>query len=328
MKYDLSSITVSPDASILDGIKTIERGTMQIALVVNNENKLLGTLTDGDVRRGLLRGVALDQAISQVMNRKPVTCNLTEGREAALALMRRLTIHQIPVLDDNGKLVGLEWFDEPMAAKGDDTWIVLMAGGLGTRLYPLTEAIPKPMLPIGGRPLIETIVRNFTAQGYRRLFLSLNYKAEVFRDHFGDGSRFDADIQYLTEDKKLGTAGALSLLPERPTHPLLVMNGDLLTSINFRQLLNFHHEHKAMATMCVREYSFQVPYGVVNTDGWRLKSLQEKPTHNFFVNAGIYVIDPAALDLIPPGEHFDMPQLFECIMTARRDVATFPIREY
>lgn len=262
------------------------------------------------------------------MNRSPRFLTNGFSRAAAAEMMRRLSIHQLPVVDSDGRVVGIELFDELVAPQDAATWVVLMAGGLGTRLRPLTENVPKPMIPVGGRPLLETIVRNFESQGFREIFLSVNYKSDVIRTHFGDGLNFGVSIGYLVEEKRLGTAGALSLLPNRPPGPIVVMNGDLLTSVNFRQLVEFHREQGALATMCVREYAFQVPYGVVQTEGSRLSAVIEKPVHNFFVNAGVYVIEPAALDLIPSGEFFDMPQLFERITSGGGTASVFPIHEY
>ncbi len=329
MKRDLSSILIAPDTLVLDAIKAIDVGGIQIAFIADANRRLLGTVTDGDIRRGLLRGVGLNQPVHLVMNKTPHTIRSDKSRAAVAEKMRRLSIHQLPVIDANEQLIGVEVFDDLHAAAEADTWIVLMAGGLGTRLRPLTDNMPKPMIPVGGRPLLETIIRNFEAQGFRRIYLSVNYKSEAIRDHFGDGINFGVSIDYLFETKKLGTAGALSLLPERPPGPIVVMNGDLLTSVNFHQLVDFHREQCALATMCVREYSFQVPYGVVQTDGSRLTAVVEKPVHNFFVNAGVYVIEPAALDLLPKEETFDMPELFERIQQeGAGGAAVFPIHEY
>lgn len=328
MPRDLAPLLIRPEASIIEAIKAIEAGGAQIALVTDTEGKLLGTVTDGDIRRGLLKGIATSQAVAQVMNKTPRVLDAGLGRAAAVEMMRRLSIHQLPVIDAHSRVVGLELFDELVAPQDSDTLVVLMAGGLGTRLRPLTENVPKPMIPVGGRPLLETIVRNFETQGFRRIFLSVNYKSEVIREHFGDGLRFGVSIDYLVEQQRLGTAGALSLLPQRPTGPIIVMNGDLLTSVNFRHLVEFHRQQGARATMCVREYSFQVPYGVVQTDGSRLKQIVEKPVHSFFVNAGVYVIEPSALVLLPEGQPFDMPQLFDAITSRDGIASVFPIHEY
>lgn len=328
MLRDVSKVMVRPEAAVLDAVKAIDAGGVQIVLVVDADRRLLGTVTDGDVRRGLLAGIGLDQSVELVMNSKPRTLREGQSRETAIELMRRVSIHQLPVVDPQGRVIGLEWFYDLISPQDENVWVVLMAGGLGTRLRPLTENIPKPMLPVGGRPLLETIVRNFAAQGFRQIFLSVNYKSEIIRAHFEDGLKFGVSIEYIDEEKRMGTAGALSLLPRRPTGPVIVMNGDLLTSVNFRQLVEFHRQQGARATMCVREYSFQVPYGVVQTEGSRLTAVIEKPVHNFFVNAGVYVVDPSALVLLPQGEAFDMPQLFDAVTDSGSTAGAFPIHEY
>jgi NDP-sugar pyrophosphorylase family protein len=222
----------------------------------------------------------------------------------------------------------VELLDYLLEAPERENWVVLMAGGLGTRLAPLTDNCPKPLLKVGNKPILETIIENFISHGFKRFYLSVNYKAEMIEEYFGDGSRWGAEIRYLREDKKMGTAGALGLIPEPLTQPFLVMNGDLLTKVNFSQLLNFHQEQNAHATMCVREYDFQVPYGVVSVDKHRIKSIEEKPVHRFFVNAGIYVLDPEAVSLIPADMPYDMTSLFEQMTANEREVIAFPVREY
>ncbi|MGQ9826160.1 MAG: nucleotidyltransferase family protein, partial [Desulfotomaculales bacterium] len=206
--------------------------------------------------------------------------------------------------------------------------VVIMAGGLGSRLRPLTDECPKPLLKVGGKPLLETILENFLEYGLYNFYFSVNYRAEMIREYFGDGSRWGANIEYINEEKRLGTAGALSLLPEKPKNTVLVMNGDLLTKINFEHLLDFHADTKADATMCVKEYNFQIPYGVVKTDRHRLIEIEEKPVKTFFISAGIYAIEPAVIDLIPRNTYFDMPGLFEKLIKENREAAVFPIREY
>lgn len=328
MKTQLQDILVSPDATILQAIQAIDRGALQAVLVVDANRRLLGTVTDGDIRRGILRGVGVDQPVREIMNTQPVSLRDGDDRAAALGLMKRLSIHHLPVVDAQGRVIGIEWFDELVAGPHEETWVALMVGGLGTRLRPLTRNLPKPMIPVGGRPLLETIIVSLATQGYYRFFLCINYMADVIRDYFGDGTKLGVEITYLEEKERMGTAGALSLLPDRPTEPMLVMNGDLLTTVNFNSLIAFHKEHNAAATMCVREYSMQVPYGVVRTDGSRLLGVTEKPVEKYFVNAGIYVLDPPALDLIPKGQFFDMPDLFSRILDQGGVASVFPIREY
>ena len=325
---DWKNVLVSPDTLIRETIRIIDEGALKIALVVDAEKKLLGTVSDGDIRRGILKGFSLEDPVDALMNRYPIVVSQNSGREEMLALMRTKQVYQIPVVSSSGMLVGLELIDALLAPPQRENWVLLMAGGLGTRLHPLTADIPKPLLKIGDKPILESIIGNFISYGFSRFFISVNYKSELIEDHFGDGSQWGIQIEYIREDKKLGTAGALSLLPERPTMPLLVMNGDVLTKVNFEQLIEFHLEHRAEATMCVREYDFQVPYGVVKFDQHRISSIEEKPIQRFFVNAGIYVLEPSVLGEIPHDTYFDMPTLFERLVEARRETAVFPVREY
>lgn len=325
---DWKNILVSPDTSIREAIRIIDQGALKIALVVDEEKHLVGTISDGDIRRGILKGCELENTVQQIMNTSPSVAGKSDGRERVLALMRQKQIYQIPLVDGDGVLVGLEVIDTFLNTVRRENWVVLMAGGLGTRLKQLTADTPKPLLKVGDKPILETILDNFIEHGFCRFFISVNYRSEMIEDYFGDGSRWGVQIDYLREDKKLGTAGALSLLPEKPSAAVLVMNGDLLTKVNFEQLLNFHTEHVSSATMCVREYDFQVPYGVVNLDQHRILSIEEKPIQRFFVNAGIYVLEPEILEMIQPDTHLDMPSLFDKLVNQEKETAAFPIREY
>lgn len=328
MKARLQDILIQPHATILDAVRAIDLGAVGIALVADEDRRLLATVTDGDIRRGLLRGLPLAACVTEVMRRDPTAVRQEEGQEAALRLMRRLTIHQVPIVDGEGRVVGIEWADRLVGIEAQDTPVVLMAGGLGVRLRPLTDQIPKPMLPVGGRPLLETIIRNFADQGFRRFYISVNHRREIVQNFFGDGSRHGVEIEYLIEDQPLGTAGALSLLPERPTTPILVMNGDLLTAERFETMLRFHAVNRAAATMAAREYSHQVPYGVIRTKGPQLLSIEEKPTESYFVNAGIYVISPGALDFLALGQRQDMPELFAQLISGGHKACVFALQEY
>jgi dTDP-glucose pyrophosphorylase/predicted transcriptional regulator len=325
---DLKKIQVTSETTIRETIQRIDASALQIALVTDNNGKLLGTVTDGDIRRGILRGLVLDEAIRTVMNNSPQVCRVEDSREANLARMKCTGLHHMPILDDAGCLIGLETLDELVAPIKRDNLVILMAGGLGTRLRPLTDECPKPMLKIGGRPILETILLNFIEGGFKHFLISVNYKSEIITDYFGDGSNWGVEIQYIHEHEKLGTAGALGLLTKKPNSSFLVMNGDLLTKINFNQLLDFHRSQGAQATMCVREYDFQVPYGVVKIDKQRITSIDEKPTQRFFVNAGVYVLEPETLNCIPINHNFDMPTLFQQLIKQEKETAVFPIREY
>lgn len=321
-------ILVLPEISIREAIQVLDKSAKQIVLVVDKNNRLVGTVTDGDIRRSILKGMSLEEPTQKIMNPDPTVAMIDESRESILALMQRKGLHHIPLVDENRCVIGLETLDELIKSRARENWVVLMAGGLGSRLSPLTDECPKPMLRVGNKPLLETILENFIEYGFHRFYISVNYMADVVKAYFGDGSRWGVDICYLHEDQRLGTAGALSLLPQRPTEALLVMNGDVLTKVNFKQLLDFHSGHDAQATMCVREYDFQIPYGVVKIDNHRIAGIDEKPVQRFFVNAGIYVLEPAALDFILKGCYFDMPTLLEKLIEQKKETAVFPIREY
>ncbi|MCR4509777.1 nucleotidyltransferase family protein [Pseudomonas sp. 32.2.56] len=321
-------IVVSPEISLREAIRRIDASGIQMALVVDVDMRLRGVLSDGDVRRSILNGIDLDGPVLQAMNANPKTGSVHTPRAEVLAMMRRFTFHHLPLIDDDGRVGGLAMLDDFMGVVERDNWVVLMVGGLGSRLRPLTDTCPKPMLHIGGKPILESILESFMEQGFRRFFLSVNYMAEVIKDYFGDGSKWGARIEYLHETERLGTAGALSLLPERPAVPLVVMNGDLITKANFAAMLDFHEEHQVAATMAVREYDLQVPYGVVKVDGVRIASIEEKPIHRFFVNGGIYVLGRDVIDVIPPNTFFDMPSLFQDLESRGCKAAAYPLREY
>ena len=321
-------VLVSPDLSVREAIEVIEQNHMQIVVVVDAENRLLGTVTDGDVRRAILKGIPLDKPVGLIMKKKPVVVRANESRDRILSIIKKKVIHQIPILDELGRVIGIEVLDELIRNERKDNWVVLMAGGEGSRLHPLTHDCPKPLLNIGSKPILETILESFIDAGFHRFYLSVNYKNEMIRSHFGNGSRWAVEIDYIQENEKLGTAGSLSRLPKSPTSPIIVMNGDVLTKINFNHLLNFHLENDSDATMCIREYDFQVPYGVVQIDQHLIRSIDEKPIHRFFVNAGIYVLEPEALKFIPKNSHFDMPQLFHKLKARKKVITGFPVREY
>jgi dTDP-glucose pyrophosphorylase len=326
---DWRKTIVGPDGTVADAIAALDRGALQICLVVTTDGMLAGTITDGDVRRGLLSGIPLDSPLSPIMRDAPLVAQIGDSPAHMLELMRRRDIRQLPVISSDGQIVDLVLIERLLAeAPRRDNLVVLMAGGMGTRLLPLTEDVPKPLLRVGSKPILETIIETFVSQGFHRFAITVNYKAEMIKAHFGNGQAWGIDISYLEERERLGTAGPLSLLPERPTLPVLVMNGDLLTKVDFPALLDFHAESGADATMCVREYDFQVPFGVVDIDNHRITGLVEKPVHSVFVNAGIYALSPSLLDLIPKETFFDMPDLFTAAISQGYATTAFPIREY
>ncbi|MFJ8064180.1 nucleotidyltransferase family protein [Psychrobacillus sp. NPDC096426] len=322
------SILVNENNTLLETMKIIDVSSMQFAAVVDGDLNLLGTVTDGDIRRSILRGEGLDVPIKQVMNPSPICATIENTYSDCLNLLKRHKLKQIPIISEGNKIIDIIFADEDPITKNNENTVILMAGGLGTRLRPLTENIPKPMLNVGNKPILETIIEGFKQYGFTNFIISVNYKKEVIQDYFQDGTAFGVSISYIEENKRMGTAGALSLLKEKPTSPIFVMNGDLLTQVNFEQLLHFHEDTDAVATMCVREYEYQIPYGVIETDGQQLVSIKEKPMQRSFVNAGIYVLSPEVFDYIPQGEFYDMPDLYKQLIEKQNNVSAFPVREY
>ncbi|MBF0623612.1 MAG: nucleotidyltransferase family protein [Magnetococcales bacterium] len=328
MGHDWRNVLVEPDLPIFKALDVMNRGAMRVVLVVDDNRHLMGIMTDGDVRRGLLHRIDMDAPVSRVMCVNPVTVPETDSRETIRSLMGARGLEHVPVLDKAGRLVGLKTLQDLTRPVTRDNWVVIMAGGLGSRLGDLTADCPKPLLNVGSRPILEIILESFIEYGFHRFFFSVNYKKGMIQDHFGDGSRFGVTIEYLEEDRRLGTAGSLTLLPDFPDDPLFVMNGDLLTRIDFDDILDFHLRHQAAATLCVRKVEHSVPYGVVEMDGHRLIGIEEKPVREYFVNAGIYLLNPETLSLVPEGVHYDMTDLFREIMDSGGTTAAFPFLEY
>lgn len=325
---DLKELTVAPDASLRAAIEAIDRSKRQIALVVDAAGKLVATVTDGDVRRGILRGVDLDGPVSQVMHETPTTVIQGAPDGETRRLIRERKLQHVPVLDDAGRLVDLATVEDLFGVTPNDTRVVLMAGGLGTRLRPLTETVPKPMLPVGGKPMLEQIIQRFSDQGFWRISISVNYRADMVRDYFGKGENHGVEIEYIEEEQRMGTAGALSLLSEKPDGPCIVMNGDVLVALQFPELLAFHKDKSALGTLVVREYEQQVPYGVVRSQDGLMTGIEEKPVERYFVNAGIYVLSPEAVERLEPGVPLDMPDLLMRISGDGGNVGVFPLRDY
>ncbi|MGR5064415.1 nucleotidyltransferase family protein [Photobacterium sp. DNB22_13_2] len=324
------SVAIMPKHTIRDALEIINREALRVALVVDDEQRLIGVVTDGDIRRGLLKNLSLSDSVSLVMNEKPMTAKLGTSREVLLALMEKKGILSIPLVDSFGKLAGLETLHTALLQPKYDNPVFLMAGGFGTRLRPLTDTCPKPMLKIGNKPILETVIRSFIKAGFVNFYISTHYMSEQIQAHFGDGSELGVKITYIHEDEPLGTGGALGLLPpDLPEGlPLIMMNGDVLTKVDFQHLLNFHLQNEADATMCVHEYDYQIPYGVINGEGNRITSMVEKPIQRFYVNAGIYVVSPEVIRSVPKNHRVDMPTLLEQHMKKRENVLMFPIHEY
>jgi dTDP-glucose pyrophosphorylase/CBS domain-containing protein len=325
---DWEKAIIHPDTSIWEAMQIINATDMQIALVNDEQSRLVGVITDGDIRRGLLEAISLNEPVNLIMNRNFTSVGRNFSREEILSLMKLKALRQIPVLDDQGRVVDLKILTELIQLPPRDNWVMLMGGGLGTRLRPLTDDCPKPLLKVGNKPVLETILENFIEFGFQKFYISVNYKAKMIENTLGDGSRWGVSIRYLREERPLGTAGALGLLPERPELPLIVMNADVLSKVNILHLLDFHQCHQAIATMGICEYHFQVPYGVVKTDRHRLIGIDEKPRQRFFVNAGVYILEPAVLDFVPRDAKLDMTSLFERLIDQGYATTAFPIWEY
>ncbi len=325
---NIERLLLKEDALIKDAMLAIDEGACKIALVINEEMKLLGTITDGDIRRAILQEISLDSSIVDIYCKTPIIASPNTSKSDLIELAESHKILRIPIVDPDGRLVALDTLEELIHANDRPNKVILMVGGLGTRLRPLTNNVPKPMLHVGGKPILETIVKKFVSHGFTNIVMCVNYKSEIIKDHFGTGEKFGVTIEYIHEDKRMGTAGALTLLKEKPTEPFFVMNGDLLTDVNFESLLDYHIINNSMVTMCVREYDFQVPFGVVNLEGHNIKSIVEKPIHKFFVSAGIYMLEPACIDFIPEDEFYDMPTLFDQLIKKDEATISFPLSEY
>lgn len=325
--YKIDEIKINQNASIKEALKVIDKGAIKVAVVLSDDGLLLGMLNDGDIRRALLKGMSLGDSIAGIINKHPVVANINDTKERILELANEKKLHQIPIIS-NGKLIGIQDIREFLTPKNKPNKVILMVGGLGTRLRPLTNDVPKPMLDVGNKPILHTIVENFAKYGYTDIIMCVNYKSEIIKEYFGNGDKFGVKIEYVLESKRMGTAGALSLLKERPKDDFFVMNGDLLTNVNFEYLHEYHKDSNALASICIRKYEMQVPYGVVNVRANKVTSIEEKPTQSFFVSAGIYMFSPIVLDFIPKGVFYDMPTLFSELLKHDFPIHPFPIREY
>lgn len=328
----ISELSIGPDTPIIDVMKVLETSYAKTVFVVDDEGQLLGSVTDGDIRRGIIKKFNPGDAIRNIMNAKPILVRSKDGQidvEAVRNLIMENKINAVPVVDELGKIIKLVTSEGLMHDKVKLNTVVIMAGGLGSRLGELTADCPKPMLKVGDKPILQIIIENLKEHGFRNFYISVNYKADVIENYFQDGKKFSVSIKYIKEKEKMGTAGSLTLLPERNGLPIIVMNGDVLTKVDFNQLLLNHEKSRYVASMCVRKFDFQVPFGVIETQGEFIRKIEEKPLHSFFVNAGIYVINHEALDEIPKGCYFDMPALFDRIIALNKNGAgVFPIHEY
>ena len=325
---DVKNIVLNKKNTILKALELLDLYALRIVLVVGENNQLLGSVTDGDIRRGLLKGQDLHASVESIMHTTPYSIDegsLTDRQ--IFEIMREKRYLALPIIK-NGQLVNIITLDDLIRTKRKENPVFIMAGGFGTRLRPLTDKCPKPMLPIGGKPLLETIILSLKEQGFYKFYISTHYLPEIIKNHFGNGENFDIQIQYVHENEPLGTGGALSLLPRQEVDlPFIMINGDVLTNINFIKLIDFHVSQNAVATMCVREFQYQIPYGVVNSEKNNIQSMTEKPSYYFDINTGIYVISPELLEQVEP-QFIGMPTILEQQIGKSQKVVSYPIHEY
>ena len=319
---------VKKDATLRAVAENLNVSSLKIVLVVDDDGSLIGTITDGDIRRNLLSAKSFETTAGEVMTRNPLVVPKDVSKETVLQLMHANKIQQIPIVDSNNLLVGLHQWDDFEKPLIRDCPVVLMAGGKGIRLRPMTENCPKPMLEVSGRPILEHILRKVSAEGFSKFFISINYMGHVIEEYFGDGQNYGVDIQYLKEDDILGTAGALSLLPELASENFLVLNGDVISDVNCAALLDFHNNHQAMATMAVKVHDWELPYGVVEVEGLNISGFQEKPTIRSLVNAGVYALSTHSLKWLEYNRRKDMPELFDDLNSANQKTVAYLVHEH
>lgn len=332
MPRDIQPILIRPNDTLGKVLERLNESGLGIVLVVDDGQRLIGTITDGDVRRAILGKLDLSTFAAVILERKAGTIYskpfvAKRGLKAGyyLKILQEHGVLHLPLVDESSKVVSLVTMDDFVSSRLP-LQAVVMAGGRGTRLFPLTEETPKSMLTVGDRPLLEIIIERLKQAGIQQVSVSTHHKPEKITEHFGDGGGFGVDLNYVSENRPMGTAGALGLMAP-PKETLLIINGDILTDVDFKAMLNFHREHKADLTVAVRQYDLQVPYGVVECNGEKVQRLQEKPVCNFFVNAGIYLMEPLVHKYIPSGERQDMTDLIQILIENGRFVVSFPVHE-
>jgi len=320
---------LSDKATILEAISLINSSSYFIAIVIDKEKKLIGTITDGDIRRGLIEGVSINDSCIKIMNKSPLVSHEDDSHETRLQIMKANSIKQLPVVNFKKEVVGLIYFGELIHEDVLENTMLIMAGGFGKRMQALTKNTPKPMLLLGEKPIMEHIILKAKAHGFRKFLISVHYLPEKIIEYFSDGSSLGVDIKYLHENKPLGTAGAISLIDKDFDTPLVITNGDLLIDINYKNLLDFHNEHNADATMAIRRHVIENPFGVVETENLFIKSIKEKPSYQSNVNAGIYVINNKIKECIKPKEYIDMPDLFNQLLDKNQNLnfLAYPLHE-
>lgn len=326
---DATGVVLRDNARIIDAIATIDQTDARIALVVNDSGRLIGSLTDGDVRRGLLRGKSLQDPLKDIMHTSPHALPLGTSREHILGMMESVEIKQIPLLAADGTIAGIVTYNTLLGLRHAPrpNPVVIMAGGKGRRLLPITSDIPKPMVEIGNKPILEWILRRFIHQGFQEFHIAVNYLGHMIEQYFGNGSRFGCTISYIREEEFLGTAGALSLISSNIEHPLVVANGDILASVNFGDVMDSHMASGSIATICARAHHVEVPYGVIQLENGMMKAIVEKPVYEDLISAGMYALSPEALRYIPKNTVMDMPTVFTALLRDNKPVSVYSLQE-
>ena len=326
---NINNYTIPSSSSVRQVILKLQANASQIVIVINKkERQVLGTVTDGDIRRALLKGIELDSSADDIMNRNFIFLLEPASKKDAITLMQKKKLKHIPLLDSKRVLIKIYSLEDLIKSDSLDNDVIIMAGGEGKRLRELTKNCPKPMLKVNNKPILEIILEQCIEAGFKNFYFSVRFLKEQIKDYFNDGSRWNVSIRYLEEDRPLGTAGAISLLKHETTHSVLLINGDVLTKVDFKNLYVFHKHNKSDMSICVRKYSTEIPYGVVNTQNSQVLSLDEKPLITHFINAGIYLFKPHIMGLVPKNTYFDMPQLINLAKQKKFKIHAFPIHEY
>lgn len=325
---EIIKIFIRANDSIKFTMEIIDREARGIALVIDDDQKLIGTITDGDIRRAILKGDSLEEPVESIMNNNFIFVTKDYSKTLVETIFQNRSIRQLPVLDDKMRVIDVIFYHEFFEENIKENWAIIMAGGLGTRLHALTKDLPKPMLRVGAKPIIETIIEQLKSYGYKNIVLCLNYKADIIRNYFQDGANFGVNIKYINEKKRLGTAGAIKFAKEYITKPFFVLNGDVLTKLNFDQFMYYHLKNQNAITIGTKKYDIQIPYGVVNVQDERVTELREKPCSSYFISGGMYCLNPETIEFIPDNEYFDITQLINNYLTEKKKVGSFPITEY
>lgn len=328
MINNIEKILAYPYYSIKESLKLLDEGAKGIILVVDKERKLIGTITDGDIRRAILKGIELEEKIGEIMHKNPIKVKQETSREEIKDILIKNAIKELPIVDENYKVIDMITINDILLPEGKENPVIIMAGGLGTRLKDLTKEIPKPMLRIGNDPILQHIINNFKQYGYNKIFISVNYKAEIIENYFQDGYAYGVKIEYIKEHKRLGTAGGIKLVEDFIDKPFFVINGDIFTNLNLENMMVFHKNNHFDITVGTRKHSFQIPYGVVKAEENSIIDVEEKPTIECLINAGIYCLNPKVIRLIPKDKYFEITDLIEICIKKGLKVGSYEVKDY